>query len=138
MHSYTLGDRDRLFNATLRQVEALVNRLGNGQKDDGIDNNLLEELIYAGLNATGFSEQQRAELIYAGREVGRKMKVSVFGRWWPFEALNRKDNVPDDVVDVSLFYSLRSDGSKQAGTAKACLTLTADISHQLVLRPLLA
>lgn len=59
---------------------------------------LVEELLYAGLNAHGFSEKQRWILCQTAEITGRAVRISPLAKDWPFEVLVRKPNVPEDVV----------------------------------------
>ena len=63
---------------------------------------LLEELLLAGLNAPGFSERQRWELVTLADWAGDKIQMSPLCRIWPFEVLGRRAGVAEDVVEVSL------------------------------------
>lgn len=65
-----------------------------------LSTNLLWELMIAGLNAPGFSERQRWELIQAAEYQGPNVGLSPLAEWWPWEALGRKAYVPEDLVDV--------------------------------------
>jgi len=68
----------------------------------GLNHALLQDLLLAGLNASGFSESQRWDLVGAAKWAGEKIRVSPLARWWPFEVLGRKMGVEEDVVEVSL------------------------------------
>ncbi len=68
----------------------------------GLTHALLQDLLLAGLNASGFSESQRWDLVQAAEWAGEKIRISPLARWWPFEVLGRKMGVEEDVVEVSL------------------------------------
>lgn len=64
---------------------------------------LVVEVMTAGLNAPGFSERQRWELMQAAEYQGTEIRLSPLAEWWPWEALGRKANVPEDLIEVSFF-----------------------------------
>lgn len=66
----------------------------------GLTHGLLEDLLLAGLNAPGFSEHQRWELVLAAEWSGEKFQLSPLTRWWPFEVLGRKMGIEEDVIEV--------------------------------------
>lgn len=75
-----------------------------------LSTDLLWELMIAGLNAPGFSERQRWELIQAAEYQGPHIGLSPLAEWWPWEVLGRKAYVPEDLVEVSvpLIYLFKS------------------------------
>ena len=98
--NYTITTRDQLFTATRDQLRALTSTVNRGGLP-GLTENLLNDLLMAGLNAHGFSERQRWELRQAAGFVGTRIAMSPLAQWWPFEALGRKAGVEEDVVEVS-------------------------------------
>lgn len=72
----------------------------------GLTHALLEELLLAGLNAAGFSERQRWELVTLAEWAGDKVRISPLSRVWPFECVGRKAGVEEDVVEVSLPHAI--------------------------------
>ena len=66
-----------------------------------LDKELLFQLLLAGLNAPGFSERQRWELLEAAEYRGDDIRLSPLSQWWPWEALGRRAGVPEDVIEVS-------------------------------------
>ena len=62
---------------------------------------LLKDLLMAGLNAPGFSEKQRWELFELTDCAKFQFRVSPLLQHWPFEALGRKPHMEDDVIEVS-------------------------------------
>ncbi len=101
---YTLDDRHRLFRALELQIQALICQLRRGGAP-GLSWELLTELVYAGLNAPGFSEPHRAELAATANSVGIPVRLSPLAAFWPFEVLGRKKGVEEDVVEVSIIVS---------------------------------
>lgn len=62
--------------------------------------NLLHDLLSAGLNAPGFSEKQRWELYEMCDYARHHFNVSPLLQHWPFEVLGRKMRVEEDVLEV--------------------------------------
>lgn len=67
-----------------------------------INHNLLFEYMITGLNAVGFSERQRWELVQAAEHTGQSIRISPLSQWWPWEALGRRAGIEEDVVRVSI------------------------------------
>lgn len=80
----------------------LVRHLKNDDLTEHLTFDLLEDLLYAGLNVPAFSEYQRFRLIYAAGQVGEKVVFSPLMTTWPFEVLGRKKYWEEDVVKVSM------------------------------------
>ncbi|KAI9817541.1 MAG: hypothetical protein M1827_001152 [Pycnora praestabilis] len=99
---YTLSDRDLLFWATEQLVRILVANSRRGRSPINVGGQLLLELVYAGLNAPGFTESQRAVLVAAAESAGRGIRLSPLATSWPFEVLGRKKDVEEDVME---FYA---------------------------------
>ncbi len=102
INNYTLGERDTIFKATRDSVRALTDQLTRGVAQPPLTLQLLQELVHAGLEAPGFSETQRAQIIdAAGGLVGIPVYVTPIAGIWPFEVLQRKDDVSEELVQVS-------------------------------------
>ncbi|KAI9701230.1 MAG: hypothetical protein M1836_001899 [Candelina mexicana] len=100
VESYTLADRNLLFRATEQLVRALVGQLmRGGNTSPQMNEQLLTELVYAGLNAPGFSEGQRAQLVGSADWVGGRIRISPLASVWPFEVLGRKPDIDEDVIE---------------------------------------
>lgn len=104
MEHYTIAARNQIFAATRDQLKHLRTSLRRGVHPN-LALNLVLELMTAGLNASGFSERQRWELIQAADYTGPEIRLSPLAEWWPWEALGRKPNVPEDLVEVSICFS---------------------------------
>ena len=96
---YTVATRNQIFTATRDQVKTLVANLKRGGGPN-LSQSLLTELMLAGLNASGFSENQRWELVQAAEYVGGEVKLSPLMKWWPWETLGRKAGSEEDVIEV--------------------------------------
>ncbi|KAL8680032.1 MAG: hypothetical protein Q9186_003750 [Xanthomendoza sp. 1 TL-2023] len=92
--------RDEIFRSTLSLVNILMNQLNRANEvyTPHISETLLADLLYAGLNVSAFSEQQRWALCKAGSPVGVKVRMSPLAEVWPFEVLGRKAGIDEDVV----------------------------------------
>lgn len=110
VNDYTLGQRNHIYSATcdlLRHLAASIKRGDVPNLNEGI----LFELMNAGLNAPGFSEKQRWQLIQAAGFTGNEIRISPLAKWWPWEALGRKVKAEEDVIEVrgSLSFALTHD-----------------------------
>ena len=65
-----------------------------------LNEQLLHDLLSAGLNAPGFSERQRWELYEMCDYARHHFIVSPLLQYWPFEVLGRKPRVEEDVLNV--------------------------------------
>ncbi|KAL8778570.1 MAG: hypothetical protein Q9194_001925 [Teloschistes cf. exilis] len=99
---YTLKTRDEIFRQTLNLTTILANQLNRGNEgfEHNLSESLLTELLYAGLNAPAFSEQQRWQLCRAAHPVDQKIRMSPMAPYWPFQVLGRKAGMDEDVVKV--------------------------------------
>ena len=68
-----------------------------------LDENLLRDVVMAALNAYGFSDKQRWEIVQAASPIigHHVFRLSPLARGWPFETLGRKRGFEEDVVEVS-------------------------------------
>lgn len=113
-----MATRNQIFFATRDQIKTLVANLKRGGAPN-ISQSLLTELMLAGLNASGFSEKQRWELVQAAEYVGGEVKLSPLMKWWPWETLGRKFGSNEDVIEV------------RALAIFSCLFFNRDLSHVL-------
>lgn len=103
---YTVQDRNKIFEATIRQIELLVNRYHHKGFEHVFNAKLMSSLVDAGLRAPGFSEQQRAQIIDATQGlVAINTFVTPLAVWWPFQTLRCRDYVSQERVDVSISRS---------------------------------
>lgn len=102
---YTVATRNQIFTATRDQIKTLVTSLKRGGAAN-VNQSLLTELMLAGLNASGFSEKQRWELVEAAEYVGGEVKLSPLMKWWPWETLGRKIGSEEDVIEVRALATL--------------------------------
>ncbi|KAL8925051.1 MAG: hypothetical protein Q9208_003735 [Pyrenodesmia sp. 3 TL-2023] len=100
---YTIRTRDEMYKQTARLLSLLDDQLRRGTEAylPHISESLLTELLYAGLNAPAFSEQQRWHLVQAAGTPGERVRMSPLVPYWPFEVLGRKAGFDEDYVKVS-------------------------------------
>ena len=81
------------------------NRRSIGSEDEAplLNQQLIQDLLSAGLNAAGFSEKQRWELYEMCDYARYHFNVSPYLQYWPFEVLGRKPRMEEDVIEVSVF-----------------------------------
>lgn len=137
VNNYTIATRNQIFNATRSMLHILsinlnknynavrnlsgdvigsgsdystpVRRQGNGVVSSALlTEDLMKDLLMAGLNAAGFSEKQRWELYETSDYVRHRFAMSPLMQWWPFEVLCRKPRIEEDVVQVSNPHPLPS------------------------------
>ena len=104
---YTVAQRNWIFDTLYQQTSHLVRHLKTGCLSEHLSEELLEDLLYAGLNVPAFSEHQRFRLTHLARPVGQNVACSPLMERWPFEVLNRKKHWEEDVVKVSMHGFLR-------------------------------
>ena len=86
---YTMRQAFDIFTAFKKQLDVLVYRVTapGMPREVGLDNKLLLDLIFAGLNAPGFTERQKAQIIEACSVVGSGFPLSKHAPAWPFQTL---------------------------------------------------
>ena len=67
----------------------------------GLTSELVTDLLYAGLNAPGFSEKQKWDLCQVADWAAKAVAISPLTRGWPWLVLARKPDWEDDVIMVS-------------------------------------
>jgi hypothetical protein len=92
---YTLSDRNLLFSTYMKQMYVLVDKVDSNDTK-GLDQNLLRDFIFAGMNCPGFGERQKHELVTAAGLWGGGIEISPLGCFWPFDLIGRNDGVKDD------------------------------------------
>lgn len=87
---YSVRQVEELFKAYLKQLEALVSRVKSPtvSREVGLDTKLLLDLIFAGLNAAGFSERQKNQIYQHAVVVGTGFPISKHAAIWPFKTLS--------------------------------------------------
>ncbi|EXJ62942.1 hypothetical protein A1O7_03386 [Cladophialophora yegresii CBS 114405] len=87
---YTMRHVQEIFKTYKRQLDHLIGRLTSPgmQREVGLDNKLLMDLIFAGLNTPGFSERQKGLIADTCIVLGTGFPVSKHARTWPFQTLS--------------------------------------------------
>ncbi|MCJ1288080.1 hypothetical protein MMC26_007433 [Xylographa opegraphella] len=111
IHLYTLFQRDQLFNATLKMLRSLMASV-SPTSPFGLTSELLTDLLYAGLNAPGFSEKQKWDLCQVADWAAKAVAISPLTRGWPWLVLARKPDWDDDVI---MFYAQILNAYNQKG-----------------------
>ncbi len=109
---YTLQQRDVLFKTYTRQLEILILKVDPGSaisREVGLDNKLLMDFLFAGMNCAGFSERQKATVADASLRVGPGMRISVHARNWPFQTLAANPVMLSD-QDIGMWFEVMNMG----------------------------
>jgi hypothetical protein len=77
----------------------LVEKVEN-KNTKGLDQNLLRDFIFAGMNCPGFGERQKHELVTAAGFWGGGVNISHLSCFWPFDLISRKEGIDDETVKV--------------------------------------
>ncbi|EGE07844.1 hypothetical protein TEQG_06776 [Trichophyton equinum CBS 127.97] len=94
---YTVEHRNVLFDATRRQLQALLQQV-NARRVIQLDERLLRDLLNAGLRCSTFNERQKYLLrVAAGQALEPVPRTVVF---WPFDALTRRANAREESVET--------------------------------------
>ena len=90
----------------MNQMCVLVEKV---EKTDtkGLDQNLLRDFIFAGMNCPGFGERQKHELATAAGFWGGGIAISSLNCFWPFDLVGRKDGTEDETVKVNGYLQLQ-------------------------------
>ena len=98
---YTIHTRDQLFHSTCIMILCLLSTFNTTGQTSQLNEALLKDLLYAGLNAAGFSEKQKCHLVIMADFYGNDVRMSQQCRTWPFFSIGRKVNWDEDVMRVS-------------------------------------
>jgi hypothetical protein len=97
---YTLADRNLLFSTYMNQMCVLVAKVDD-KNTKGLDENLLRDFIFAGMNCPGFGERQKHELLWAAGFWGAAIDNPPLRCFWPFELIGWKDGTDSETIKVS-------------------------------------
>ena len=95
-----MADRNLLFATYMNQMYVLVDKVENTDTK-GLDQNLMRDFIFAGMNCPGFGERQKYELKNRGGVWGLAIDMSPLNYFWPFDLIGRKVGMDDETVKVS-------------------------------------
>ncbi|KAE8349928.1 hypothetical protein BDV28DRAFT_160061 [Aspergillus coremiiformis] len=98
---YTVDDRNQLFDMTNRHLISLVTRIDR-TRTMGLDQNLLRELLYAGLNCPAFNGRQKYTLCVNSNMESEIPKFPEISKWFPFDTLVQFPNMNKDRL---LYYA---------------------------------
>lgn len=108
---YTLGDRDAIYEAVKRQLSTLATALQKAAYQRAADprippseltEDLLSDLLQAGLKAPGFSEQQKWHLWQVLLPFSQRIaRMSTLSEIWPWLALSKTPGRDEDIIRVS-------------------------------------
>lgn len=85
-----------------RQIKSLAFRLKN-TKTIGLDQRLLRDLLYAGLNCPAFNERQKFTLCVNSEDISEIIKFPDMGKWFPFDALVKMPKFDEDALLVRVW-----------------------------------
>ena len=96
---YTLADRNLLVETYMTMLIVLVEKVER-TNTKGLDQNLLRDYLFSGMNCPGFGERQKFDLIARGGRVAAGIRVQDLAVRWPFDLLLRKEGSKDDSLMV--------------------------------------
>lgn len=96
------GSSDRYPGGGPAAYGSGVNINPGSKSAEALTEDLLKDLLSAGLNAAGFSENQRWQLYETCEYAKHHFIISPMLQHWPFEVLGRKVRVEEDVLEVSI------------------------------------
>lgn len=85
-----MKDRDCVYSCLKRQLVVLVVRadpMRQERREVGLDNKLLMDLIFAGMNCPAFSLRQKHDIVMTSEGPGCGVYLSQFAKCWPFQCL---------------------------------------------------
>ncbi|WEW56727.1 hypothetical protein PRK78_002176 [Emydomyces testavorans] len=112
---YTVEQRNSLYYACYRQLQALVPRVAE-QKTLGLDRRLLLDLLNAGLRCPTFNDRQKAALHIAANDMNAYKNTPETLKYWPFDILIRKPSASIEAVNKFASLVAASAGRKKFGT----------------------
>ncbi|KAB8247904.1 hypothetical protein BDV35DRAFT_379348 [Aspergillus flavus] len=98
---YTVDDRNQLFELTNRHLISLASRIDRTQTM-GLDQNLLRDLLYAGINCPAFNERQKYTLCVNSNLAPEISRFPDISKWFPFDTLVQ---LPDFNKDTLSYYA---------------------------------
>jgi hypothetical protein len=109
----TLEDRILLFDATIKLLKFLEERVNNPPNDEpniNLNNMLFRRVWRAALRCVGFTPTQKDDIVYLfhiDERIARELGVPIFAADWKYLwCIGPKPGVPDDLLLVSLFALL--------------------------------
>lgn len=103
--TWTIGERDSIFNTTRDQMEQLARTVTAREPIPRLTFQLLEELLCTGLSCPGFTDSQRFSLQQASQGlVGQPRFVSPQSSTTPFYALQRRHHLSEQMLELFIHY----------------------------------
>ena len=90
-----------MFTSYMNQICVLVDKVEKNATN-GLDQNLLRDFIFAGLNCPGFGERQKHALVHAAGWWGSTIDMPPVNYFWPFDLIGRKHGMDNETVKVSV------------------------------------
>lgn len=109
---YTIRQRDSLFDSYRKQLDVLIFKVDPSNilpREVGLDNKLLMDFLFAGMNCSAFSQRQLAAIVDASRIIGPGLPISRHARNWPFQTLSA-DPVNMSEQDISMWLDVLNMG----------------------------
>ncbi|RHZ53764.1 hypothetical protein CDV55_103813 [Aspergillus turcosus] len=112
---YTVHDRNQLFELVNRHILSLVARVKRSNTV-GLDQRLLRELLYAGLNCPAFNDRQKYTLCVNSEDTAEILKFPDMGKWFPFDTLVKSPKIEEstllaDKLSIQYYVKLISKGT---------------------------
>ncbi|RHZ55931.1 uncharacterized protein CDV56_106257 [Aspergillus thermomutatus] len=112
---YTVHARNQLFELVNRHIISLVARVKRSNTV-GLDQRLLRELLYAGLNCPAFNERQKYTLCVNSEDTTEILKFPDMGKWFPFDTLVKLPKIEEntlltDRLSIQYYVKLISKGT---------------------------
>lgn len=71
----------------------------------GLDERLVRDLLFAGLNCPAFNDRQKYTLCINAQEIGDSVKFPDISRWFPFDTLAKKPTKDENCLMVCTLVS---------------------------------
>ncbi|KIX10238.1 uncharacterized protein Z518_01319 [Rhinocladiella mackenziei CBS 650.93] len=87
---YGMRHQAFVFAVYLRQLEILLGKAdpnAHTPREVGLDNKLLMDFFFSGMNCCGFSERQKATIAELAIKVSQGCPLRIHARHWPFQTL---------------------------------------------------
>ncbi|KIW26929.1 uncharacterized protein PV07_06717 [Cladophialophora immunda] len=109
---YTIRQIQAMFDAYKKQLDVLIVKVDSSTgnpREVGLDNKLLMDFVFAGLNTPGFSERERADIVEASQALACGFRISKHARYWPFQTLTAHPAHLSD-QDIGMWFEILNIG----------------------------
>lgn len=103
-----MKERDCVYSCLKRQLQVLVVRadpMKQERREVGLDNKLLMDLIFAGMNCPAFSLRQKYDIVVTSEGLGSGVYLSQYAKCWPFQCLAPESAALTD-QDIGMWLSV--------------------------------